>query len=435
MAAARSYVTMLVGALVMLSSHEAEAQKPKVNYDEAGVKPYTLPDALVTEKGRSVTSAELWAGVRRPELLKLFASQVYGKTPTQPIKPAYVVVSEDREALGGKAVRREVTIRFNEETDGPRMELLLYLPKSASKEKPAPAFLGLNFEGNQAVTDEPGVRLSTAWMRDNHNKGVENHRATEATRGSVATRWNVERVVGRGYALATAYYGDLDPDYDDGFQNGVQPLFYKPGQTKPEPDEWGAIGAWAWGLSRALDYLETMPEVDAKKVAVMGHSRLGKTSLWAGAQDQRFALVISNNSGAGGAALSKRIFGETAAHLNTSFPHWFCKNFHQYSEHEEKLPVDQHELIALIAPRPVLISSAEEDTWADPKGEFLAAKAAEPVYRLLGKDGLALDEWPKPAEDSLVKSPIGYRYRPGPHDVLPSDWEAYMDFADAHLGR
>jgi dienelactone hydrolase len=421
----------------MLASHEAEAQKSKVNYNESDVRPYSLPDALVTEKGRSVTSAELWTNVRRPELLKLFESQVYGKTPTppQPIRPSYEILSEEREALGGKAVRREVSIRFTDKADGPHMDLLIYLPKSAAKGKPVPAFLGLNFEGNQAVANDPGVRLSTAWMRADHGKGVENHRATEATRGSVATRWMIERVVERGYALATAYYGDLDPDFDDGFQNGVHPLFYRPGQTKPESDEWGAIGAWAWGLSRALDYLETTPEVDAKKVAVMGHSRLGKTALWAGAQDQRFALVISNNSGAGGAALSKRIYGEDAAHLNTSFPHWFCKNFHQYTGHEEKLPVDQHELIALIAPRPVLVSSAEEDKWADPKGEFLAAKAAEPVYRLLGKDGLALDAWPKPAENSLVKSTIGYRYRPGPHDVLPSDWEAYLDFADAHLGK
>ncbi|WP_156512599.1 acetylxylan esterase [Planctomyces sp. SH-PL62] len=409
----------------------------QTNYDEAAVRPYTLPDPLRTAEGRSVTSPDLWAKARRPELLKLFESQVYGKTPTpsQPIPISHEVVSEEPEALGGKAIRREVTIKFGEGADAPRMELLIFLPKQPTGGRPVPAFLGLNFEGNHAVTNDPGVRISTAWMRPGQEKGVVDNRATEAGRGRVADRWCAERVVERGYALATAYYGDIDPDFDDGFQNGVHPLFYRPGQTKPDPDQWGSIGAWAWGLSRALDYLATVPEVDAAKVAVLGHSRLGKTALWAGAHDPRFALVISNNSGEGGASLARRNFGETTANLNKSFPHWFCGNFKQYSGHEDKLPVDQHELIALIAPRPVLISSAEDDTWADPRGEFLAAQAADPVYRLLGTDGFQLAEWPAPAEDSLSKGTIAYRYRPGKHDVLPSDWEAFLKFADEHLKK
>jgi hypothetical protein len=422
---------LVAGGLVMATADVgAQAQ---VNYDEAKVKPYTLPDPLRTAEGREVTSAELWTKTRRPEILRMFESQVYGKTPKPeaPIPVGFEVVSEDPNALGGKAVRREVVVKFGEGPDAPRMDLLVFLPKDASREKPAAAFLGLNFNGNHSVSHDPDVRVPTCWMRD--GESVVDHRATEAGRVGNADRWRVEQVVGRGYALATACYNDIDPDFDDGFKNGVHPLFYRPGQTKPDADQWGSIGAWAWGLSRALDYLETVPEVDARRVAVMGHSRLGKTSLWAGAQDQRFALVISNNSGEGGASLSRRNFGEDVAHLNKSFPHWFCGNYKQYSDNEDKLPVDHHELIALIAPRPVLISSAEEDRWADPRGEFLAGQAADPVYRLLGTDGLLLAEWPAPAEDSLSKGTIGYRYRPGKHDVTPSDWEAFLDYADVHL--
>ena len=415
----------------------ALAQPPGANHDEAKVGPYTLPDPLTMADGRKVGSREMWVKERRPELLRLFQTEVYGAVPEppSPIKITFQVRSEDRTALGGTAIRREVTIAFSDRTVGPRMDLLIYLPKAASPEHRVPAFLGLNFSGNQAVHRDPGITLARQWVRNDVQKGLTDRRAPESSRGSETSQWSVERILARGYALATAYYGDIDPDYDDGFQNGIHPLFYRPGQTRPSGGEWGSIGAWAWGLSRALDYLETVPEIDAKKVVLMGHSRLGKTALWAGAEDPRFAIVISNDSGAGGAALSRRIFGETAAHLNKSFPHWFCGNFHRFSNHEDLMPVDQHELIALIAPRPVLVVSAEEDLWADPKGEFLSALAADPVYRLLGIDGLAVTEMPRPAVASLVKSTIGYRIRPGKHDVTPDDWDAFMNFADYHFGR
>jgi hypothetical protein len=428
--------TLILGMALAIVPASAGAQPPGTNYDETKVGNSTLPDPLVAGDGERVTSADMWKTRRRPELLHLFETYVYGKvpTPTRPIRPVFSVTSEDRQALGGKAIRREIAIRFSDDPDGPRMDLLLYLPPDAGAGRRVPAFLGLNFEGNHAVSKDPGIALSTRWFRDSPKGGVVNHRATEASRGSEASRWPVERILARGYALATAYYGDLDPDYDDGFRNGIHPLFYGPGQTRPADDEWGSIGAWAWGLSRALDYLETVPEVDATKVAVMGHSRLGKTALWAGARDPRFAIVISNNSGAGGAALSRRIFGETVERLNTSFPHWFCGNFKRFSDRESALPVDQHELIALIAPRPVLVSSAAEDLWADPKGEFLGAKGADPVYRLLGTDGLGVDRWPAPAADSLVGGTIGYRIRPGKHDVTDDDWDAFMSFAERHRG-
>lgn len=403
---------------------QINAQREKAITDESKVPEYKLPDVLTRFHGGKVKTEKAWFKKQRPEIQRLFTTEVYGQVPGQLDITEVKVWENSDEAVNGLARRKQLSLFFRKNGHNLEVNVLMYLPKTPEK---VPVFLAYNFTGNHAVYNDPAIRLTESWVANNPSVGIINNQVTEQSRASSEDRWPVEEIIKSGYGLVTIYYGDIDPDKND-FSDGIHPFFYQENQTHPRYNEWGSIAAWAWGLSRVLDYLETDQMVDSKKVAVLGHSRLGKTALWAGATDQRFAMVISNESGCGGAALSRRKFGETVQIINTSFPHWFCDNFLKYNDNEDELPVDQHMLLALIAPRPLYVASAEDDKWADPRGEFLSAKYASPVYELLGKKGLPAKEMPE--VNLPVMGTIGYHIRSGKHDLTLYDWTQYIKFAD-----
>ena len=415
------FLFWLAVSTVMAQVVSGQTPEPAYNYDEAKVGTYTLPDPLRTNANKRVTKAAEWER-RRAEIIQLFAENVYGQTPKQPVRLRFQTTSVDTSALNGLALRKQVSIFFADYPQLPPINVVLYVPKSAKM--PVPVFLGLNFCGNHCVTTETDIPLSTRWMTNAIGEVSVNNKATEKSRGMQERRWPLETILKRGYALATAYYGDIEPDHPKGWQSGIRSVL---GDTT-QANNWGAIGAWAWGMSRILDYLQTDPVIDSRRIISMGHSRIGKAALWAGAQDGRFAAVLSNEAGEGGAALSRRWYGETVERINTSFPHWFCGRYKTYNKRVADLPVDQHELLALIAPRPLYVASAEGDQWSDPKGEFLSAVQTEAVYKLYGKTGVGMTTFPP--VDQPVGQTVRYHNRTGKHDVMPYDWEQYLRFAD-----
>lgn len=418
----------------------ADDPVPPANYDESKIPEYTLPDPLVMQDGTPVETAEQWTEKRRPELLNLFAEEMFGKavlraTGESPIR-MHVKKLDSAPVFDGGGIRHqlELTLYAGEsptESD-PKVGFLVYTPVPVAGSKKFPMFLGLNFQGNHTVSADPGIELRDTWSRK-EKKAIP---AEDADRGKASKRFPVELILERGYAIGTAYYEEWEPDFDGGIHLGVRRLLYKENE-KQNPDEADAIATWAWGLGMLLNAVTQFSdklEVDPTQVAVFGHSRLGKTSLWAGAIDERFAMVISNDSGCGGAALNRREFGETVHRINTVFPHWFCDNFRKYNKSIADLPFDQHELIALIAPRPVYIASASKDLWADPRGEFLSGLHADPVYRLLGTEGFG-DVREFPGIEEPVGKVIRYHNREGEHDLLEYDWIRYLDFADEYLRK
>ncbi len=395
----------------------------ETNYDEGKVPEYTLPDVLLCQDGGKVTNAVEWFSRRRLEVLDIFRKNMYGEMLPRPENMRTELLSEKADALGNTAIRREIRVHL-EMNNGKKhfFDLLLYLPKNA--QVPVPAFLGLNFKGNHVAANEKDVMMTGL-------KGQDMQFLTEEARGAQYHRWNFAEVVREGFATATVCYHDIFPDRKDGWEQSVYTLFGDGTGMSGTHEKFGAIGAWAWGLSRALDVLLAQPEIDPARVAVHGHSRLGKTSLWAGANDPRFAMVITNDSGCCGSAVSRRCFGETVEVITRRFPHWFCAGLLPYCNAENTMSFDQHFLMALIAPRPLAVASATEDLWADPKGEFLSAVHAGEVYRLFGETVLEADKMP-PADTNLTGI-VSYHLRTGQHDQTMQDWQHYIEIAQKYM--
>jgi len=422
---------ILIGVSIKANSQNTAVKPPAaivagipVNYDETKVGTYTLPDPLTLLNGKKVTDANTWMKKRRPEILHLYEEYQFGKTPGKPADMSFNVFDKGTPAFGGKAIRKQVTIYFTKDTSSYKMDLLIYLPANATK--PSPVLLNISFSANASVVSDPGVKKSMIWTKT----------GTRIPAPAMGLgRVNVEQYIAQGIGVATVNYSDIEPDFIPGIKYGIRGHYLKPRTTQPAGNEWGAISAWAWGMSRAMDYFETDKDINAKKIAVTGASRLGKTALWTGAHDPRFAVVIASVSGEGGAALSRRDYGETVKHItdSTRFMYQFATNYHSFSNDVSKLPVDGHMLISLIAPRPLLLQTGSTDGWSDPKGEFLAAVAADPVYHLFGKKGMETTTWPEAGDPILVNNTLSYFMHVGPHGVLPTDHDIFIKFLLKYL--
>jgi hypothetical protein len=415
-----------VAAQIVDAPDEAVAGIP-VNYTEAKVGLYTLPGPLTLASGETVRDARTWREQRRPEILRVIEENQFGRAPGRPAGMTFDVFDAGTPAFDGRALRKQVTIYFTKDRSDNYLDLVVYVPAKASG--PVPLLLQVGWGPNNLAVDDAGVKVGRAWDARTKTR-------SPAVEGRVAGgRLDVMRLIDRGYGVATFNYSDIDPDSLDSLAHGVRALYLKAGENQPAADEWGSIAAWAWGTSRIIDYFETDPRVDAARIAITGVSRLGKTVLWAGARDERIALVIASVSGEGGAALSRRNYGETVAHLvaPTRFPYQFARNYATWARRMNEAPFDAHFIIALIAPRPLLLQTGYTDKWSDPYGEFLAAKAATPVYELLG--GKGIESYSQPRLGEPMMNTLGYLMHDGGHGVVPADWPVFLDFMDRHLKR
>jgi hypothetical protein len=400
------------------------------NYTEANTGSYTLPDPLKFADGSAVADAQAWFEKRRPELFQLVEENQYGRVPPRPPAMTFDVFDRGTSAFDGKALRRQVTIYFTASRTENYVDALIYLPAHARG--PSPVLLEFGWMGNNlAVAGDPGVKPGRQWDVA-EGKHVAAMPRRDPARG-VGRLDNIPQILERGYAVAVFNYTDVEPDALNGFSAGIRAAYLKPGATAPAADEWGAIAAWGWGASRIIDYFETDPQIDAKCIAITGASWLGKTALWTAARDERVACAIVSVSGEGGAALSRRNYGETIAHLvaPTRFPYQFARNYQRWSGHASEMPWDAHTIIALVAPRPVLLQTGSTDNLSDPYGEFLAARAATPVYHLFGKKGI--EGYSQPPTGKPIMNDLGYLMHEGPYGIMPDDWPVFLDFLDQHM--
>ena len=373
----------------------------------AAPMPENVPELMTTFAGERVSTREQWEKVRAPELLEEFTLKEYGKRPVErPPALAFEKVGPDEMMMGGRAIRKRIRVMYAGPYGGGAFVFTAFIPR---QKNPAPAFLLIcNRPPDENIDPERKVKNGF---------------------------WPAEEIVSRGYAAIAFWNGDVAPDWNTGNRGGVFACFEAPGKRKGK-HLWGTLSAWAWGASRVMDWIETEPLLDAKHVAVVGHSRGGKTALVAGVYDRRFAMVCSNDSGCSGAKLNHIDLprSESVAAIMQSFPYWFCANYTLHVNAEREWRVDQHEFIALMAPRLVCIASASEDAWAGPEGEYWSGVLASPAWELYGKKGLVAAGFPPP-EKPLQAGCISYHVRTGKHGLTPYDWSCYMDFADRHGWR
>lgn len=387
--------------LIFLFAHQTHAQE-EANYDESKVPDYKLPKILETSEGGPVTSVNQWIYQRRPEIVKMFGEQVYGQMPKDFDSIEFNVISEDNSAIDGSATAKEVDITITRNGNSLPIRLNLLIPNDV--DKPVPVTLLMN------------------------HRGPEN---MDITRESKEDFWPAETILQRGYAAAVFHVGDVADDDPETYTEDLLETLY-PEQIGKE-DGMMALSAWGWGAMRVMDYFETDNDIDQQKSMLVGHSRGGKCALWTGANDERWGVIVANESGAVGAALSKRKFGETIEIINNGFPYWFTPNFEQYNQNEADLPFDQHMLVATIAPRGVYITAAEEDQWADPKGMYESLLEASKVYEKIYGISVPLNKR-MPAVNNPTDNPnMAYHIRNGEHDLKLYDWEQFLNFADRHF--